>query len=215
MLMQAKSGYCQNQHNGSLHVSIAPLNLFDPVTGVVQIGIEKRLSPRIGLSLDYGLKANQFSFYHLKNDRNNYKYYKAKAEVKYFIKVNSPEGSRASHPYISIQGFYFPQQYRKDSSWIVTNGKSYQYTYSNINRKVIAASILVGVQKRVKPRMILDYYAGFGVRRLMIKQQPVDAVEGYRSEPRDWSPMIIDQYEGTFYRAHLAMGIKIGFLFTK
>lgn len=95
------------------------------------------------------------------------------------------------------------------------DGKSYQYAYSNIERKVVVASIMLGEQKHIKQSIIFDYYAGFGIRRMTIIHQPINAVEGYRSEPRDWSPMIIDLYEGTFYRAHLALGIKIGFLLSK
>jgi hypothetical protein len=146
-LLSVVSSYCQNQQPSPLQLSIAPLNLFDPVTGVIQIGIEKRLSQKIGVSLDYGLKANPFSFYHLKHSRNNYRYYKAKAELKYFIKVKATGRSVISNPYLSIQGFYFPHQYRKDSNWIVEGGKSYQYDYSNIDRKVVVASILLGEQK--------------------------------------------------------------------
>lgn len=214
-LLTVDSSYCQNQHQRPLQVNIAPLNVFDPVTGVFQIGVEKRLSQRIGLSLDYGFKFNHFSFYYLKNERKNYKYYKAKAEIKYFFKLNSTDRSVISNPYMAIQGFYFPQQYRKDSSWIVENGKSYRYAYSNIKRKVVVASILLGEQKYIKPRVVLDYYAGFGIRRMTIAHQPINAVEGYRSEPKEWSPIIIDQYNGVFYRAHMALGIKVGFLLLK
>ena len=207
--------YCQTGAAKGFQVRIAPLNLFDPVTGVAQIGVEKRFSSRIGASFDYGVKFNKLSFNAREYGRKDYRYSKYKAEIKYFFTTKNPNRSLRENLYLSIQAFYFPQHYRNENDWVVRNRESYHFDYSNISRKVAVASLLVG-KEQVKGRFVFDYYCGIGIRKLTISHQPFNLVKSELPMAKEWINLTpIDRYEGHFYRPHIAEGVKIGYVLNK
>ena len=206
------SCYCQNNPNKLFQLRIAPMNLVDPMTGTIQVGVQKRFNSMMAVAFDYGLKFDKLSFSSQKNDRKNYNYYKYKVEIKYFLGGKTSQASQIDHPYFSIQGFYFPQHYRKDNSWLIKNGKSYHFDHSMIDRKAIATSILFG-DEHISGRLVFDGYVGVGLKQLNIKHQTTNAVDRPMSWFKEWlSLMPIDQYEGKFYRIHIPFGIKIGYI---
>ena len=208
--------YCQTDPARIFQVRIAPLNLFDPITGVVQVGVEKRFSSRIGASFDYGLKFNKLSISAREYGRKDYHYHKYKAEIKYFFKTKaSSRWSIKENLYLSIQAFYFPQHYRNENDWLVRNRKSYHFDYSNISRKVAVASILIG-NEQICGRFIFDVYCGVGIRKLAIKHQPFNLVANEMPMAKEWINLVpIDRYEGNFYRPHFANGVKLGYVLNK
>jgi hypothetical protein len=103
-LCMGTKGYCQHNPYKSLEVRIAPLNLFDPVTGVIQIGLQQRFNQRLALSLDYGLKFDRLSSTIFESERKDYRYYKGKAELKYFFK-RGYKPLTINSPYLSSRGF--------------------------------------------------------------------------------------------------------------
>lgn len=188
---------------------IAPLNFFDPITGVLQIGVQKNLHQRFALSLDHGFRMQTFR--HLmsdgESDRKKYKYSKTKAELKYFIGKNAS----VAFPYLSVEGMYFPQQYVKEKDHLVRNNISYRYEYSDITRTVWVTSLKYGVELKTN-NFVFDPFFGLGVRRLSIAHQPVGLVEyEYFEETDVWFPPI-DRKEGIFYRPHVSMGVKVGYI---
>ncbi len=193
-------------------ISIAPANLFDPLTGTLQFGIQKRFNKRMAVSADYGFKLNTFSYYAHggRSDRLNYRYSKIKLELKYFIRPQRRHNNDLGEPYFAIQWFYFPQRYSKDSSWLLTDKGSFKYAYSNIRRRANAFSLVSGHQK-VKGRYVFDTYLGFGIRIINIRHSPFNLVpeqyfsKGIFSESLDYK-------EGTFFRPHLVFGFKMGYM---
>lgn len=196
-----------------LQVRLAPLNLADPWTGVIQVGVQKRFTERIAASLDYGLRCRVASRYR-NQEREDYRYYKAKAELKYYLFLRRYNYTNFSHPYLAMQAFYFPQHYRKYNDWLVTPGKDYRYEYSDIDRIVSVASLLAGGEV-VRDQMVLDFYFGGGVRRINIRHHMTGAVESFYSEPADWGGAFLDRWEGITYRPHLVLGFKVGYSFRK
>lgn len=194
-----------------LQVRLAPLNLADPWTGVIQVGVQKRFTERIAVGLDYGLKCRLATRYR-NEEREDYRYYKAKAELKYYLFLRRYNYTNFKRPYLAVQAFYFPQHYRKYNDWLVTPGWDYRYEYSDIDRMVSVASLLAGGEV-LRNKVVLDFYFGGGVRRINIRHHMTGAVEAtYHDE--DWGAKL-DRWEGITYRPHMVWGIKVGYSFRK
>jgi hypothetical protein len=193
-----------------LQITFAPMSLLVPMSGVLEIGMQKDLGKKFALCVDYGLRFNKFSIPVFTQQRNDYRYSKSRVELKYFLKYKEGKSVGIERVYVSLQAFYFPQHYRKDNDWLITNGKSYHYEYSSLDRKASAISSLAGMEVFTKS-FVFDFYVGVGVRKLIIQHHPVNAVEGSRSEPTDWGPTPIDLYKGVFYRANFPFGVRIGY----
>ena len=213
LLVLATGAQAQSDSVEILRVHIAPLNLADPWTGVIQVGVQKRFTERLAASLNYGLRCRVASRYQ-NEEREHYRYYKAKAELKYFLFLRRYNYTNFSHPYLAVQAFYFPQHYRKYNEWLLTTGKDYRYEYSDIDRIVSVASLLAGGEV-VRDRMVMDFYFGGGVRRIRIRHHMTGAVEAGYSEPADWGGAFLDRWEGTTYRPHLVLGFKVGYSIRK
>lgn len=209
LLLMSKSAFSQSD-NRHIRLHVAPLNLFDPVSGVLQVGIQKNFNQRIALSLDHGIKLDVFKYVRDGTDREDYKYTKSKAELKYFIGLKSKDSSSTVFPYLSVEGMFFPQKYRKENSRIFREEGSFWYDYSNIKRTVWVASIKYGREKRYK-RTAFDFNMGIGVRRMSIEHQAFGLVKDLL-EPRGYFLPPIDTKEGVFYRPHVSLGFKVGYV---
>lgn len=209
LLLMSRSAFSQSD-NRHIRLHVAPLNLFDPLTGVLQVGIQKNFNQRIALSLDHGIKLDVFKYVRDGTDREDYKYTKSKAELKYFIGLTSKDSSSTVFPYLSVEGMFFPQKYRKENSRLLREEGTFRYDYSNIKRTVWVASLKYGREKRYK-RTAFDFNIGIGVRRISIEHQTFGLVE--EDEPGLMHSFLspIDTKEGVFYRPHISLGFKVGY----
>lgn len=208
LLVMCNSGFSQDAEE-KLRVHIAPFNSFDPVTSVLQVGVQKRLNQRFALSLDHGFKMQVFQRLITDGEsrRKSYRYSKTKAELKYFV---SKDASFA-FPYLAVEGMYFPQKYVKENDFIVRDKAYYRYDRSDVNRTVWVTSLKYGFEVKAN-NFVFDQFFGLGVRRLSIAHEPVGMVEyEYFDETDVWFPAL-DRNEGVFYRPHVSMGFKVGYI---
>ncbi|PKV63312.1 hypothetical protein [Pontibacter ramchanderi] len=208
LLLVSGSAFGQSPEE-KIRLHIAPFNFFDPVTGVLQVGAQKNFSQRFALSLDHGFRMQTFRklLSDGESDRKNYKYSKTKAELKYFVGKGNPVTSS----YLSMEAMYFPQSYRKENAYLIRNEQHYRYTTSQIDRTVWVTSLKYGIEVRFSS-FVLDHFFGLGLRRLSIAHQPSDLQEAEFYEETDvWFPPL-DRNEGVFYRPHVAMGLKVGYI---
>jgi hypothetical protein len=208
LLLFSSSAFSQSEEE-KIRIHIAPYNFFDPITGVLQIGVQKNLNPRFALSLDHGFKMQTFRnlITDGESERKNYKYSKTKAELKYFVR----EPTSYASSYISMEGMYFPQKYVKENDYLTRNNIYYRYEYSHIDRTVWVTSLKYGMEFKVS-NFVFDHFFGLGVRRLSIAHQPSDLIESEYYQEADISFPSIDRNEGVFYRPHVSMGLKIGYI---
>ena len=195
-----------------LRVHVTPLSLLDPMTGTLQVGLQKKLNRRIALSVDYGQQENIYgSHFGYHQDRKNYRYSKSRLELKCFLNLFNRDSLINVEPYyLSVEGMYFPQRYVKEDDWLLTVDNSYRYEYSNIRRTVWVGSLKLGKETR-HSRIVFDRYIGIGIRKLEISHQPFGAVEEeYLPTPHAFTPA--DRSQGIFYRPHLALGVKAGYI---
>ncbi|HLK97170.1 MAG TPA: hypothetical protein VK364_05325, partial [Hymenobacter sp.] len=89
-----------------LLVKLAPLTLFDPSTSALMLGLEYRPIPRLGLELDYGFRFTGLQPFYWNRDKENLRYQKIKAEVRYYI----PRDEKTQW-YVAGEAFYVPQEY--------------------------------------------------------------------------------------------------------
>jgi hypothetical protein len=208
LLLVSSSAFSQSTGE-KIRIHISPLNSFDPRTSVLQVGVQKNVGQRFALSLDHGFKmqALQKLIYEGEGDRQDYRYSKTKAELKYFL----TEPSLTVVPYLSTEGMYFPQKYVKENANLIRDNINYRYTSSKIDRTVWTASLKYGTEIKLN-RFVLEHFFGLGVRRLSIAHQPVGLVEEEFYQEADISFPPIDRKEGVFYRPHVSLGIKVGYM---
>jgi hypothetical protein len=208
LLLISSQAYSQIEGD-KIRFHVVPYNFFDPVTGVLQVGVQKDLNQRFAISLDHGFKMQTFRnlITDGESERKNYKYSKTKAELKYFVR----DHRSANSSYISMEGMYFPQKYLKEKDYLIIDNIHYRYEYSHIDRTVWTASLKYGTEIRVK-NFVFDHFIGLGVRRLSIAHQPSDLIETQYHQEADISFPPIDRNEGVFYRPHVSMGLKVGYI---
>jgi hypothetical protein len=86
----------------------------------------------------------------------------------------------------------------------------YRYVYSDIDRTVLTASLKYGIEVKVN-NFVFDHFFGLGVRRLSITHQPFDLNEE-EYEPESYVWPTLDRKEGVFYRPHVSLGVKVGYI---
>ena len=102
-----------SQETRVLQITVAPLSIIDPLTGVFQAGMQQRLNYRLALSIEYGLKFNFLSYYSYNTERKNYHYSKSRIQLKYFIKRPGSNANKDKTPYMALQVFIFPNPIQK------------------------------------------------------------------------------------------------------
>jgi len=213
LLLFSTTCFGQTSDNKQLQIRISPLGLIDPVSSVIQLGLQKQLNKRLAISIDYGFK--YLSFYDPMN-RKDYKYSKSRAELKYFVKLKNKSSGTSVSPYLAVEGLFLPQKFRKEDEWIFRDHKNYKYEYSNINRQVLVANLKFGKEVWINNSFIFDKYIGIGVRKLTITQNAFGEVESIYDEPMDLpSGSSIDWHNGIYYRPNLLVGFKIGYVLNK
>lgn len=185
------------------------MNLFDPTSGVLQLGFQKPFHQRFSLSLDHGVKLRVLRWG--VSEKKEHSYSKTKAELKYFFGVNSRPAWSRVFPYLSIEGMYFPQEYIREDNWVYRGGTYYRFDYSSVTRPVWVVSLKFGKETRYR-KVVLDKFIGIGLRRLSIKHQAVGEREDFYDHD-DWSVATSDLEEGIFYKIHLSLGVKFGYPF--
>ncbi|ALJ00131.1 hypothetical protein DC20_15575 [Rufibacter tibetensis] len=189
-----------------LRVHFAPLNLFDPVTGVLQLGVQKTFSQRLAVSLDHGMKMKVFD--RGGTGKQGHTYSKTKAELKYFLDIKKRVIWSRVFSYLAIEGMYFPQKYSREDNWVYRGTTYYRYDYSKINRPVWVASLKYGQETRYR-KVVIDKFIGLGVRRLSVKHQTIGEREDHFDHD-EWSIGFRDIEEGIFEMIHVSLGVKFG-----
>jgi len=145
--------------------------------------------------------------------RQNYRYSKSKIELKYFIALKRKKPDSEDFPYVAVEGFYFPQKYRKENEWILRDGTSFRYEYTNVNRQVLVASLKLGMESPLSKRWTIDNYIGLGIRKMIISQVAFGETEEPYYEPVDRIyTSSTDWKDGVYYRPHISLGFKLGYL---
>lgn len=202
-----------------LQLTFAPLNLFDPVTGVFQMGLQKNFLGGTALSVEHGVKVNMYSLLGngdqslsvgLRGGRKDYRYSKTRVEVKRYFGPSQRRPLSRALPYVSFEVLYLPQKYGKEDDWIFREGQSFRYDYSNIRRNVWVASLKMGKEERYG-RMMFDQFVGLGMRNVSIRHQTFGEVAadfeagGMPLGKKDWK-------EGVSVLPHLSLGFKVGYI---
>jgi hypothetical protein len=209
LLLISSNAFCQSEEDDleieKLRIHLAPLNAFDPVSGVLQLGIQKNLGQRIALSVDHGFKMRLITGMAGGDERKDYKYSKSKVELKYYLDVKNKPFWEKTFTYLSVEGMYFPQTYSKENDWIHRDDKSFIFESSAVQRRVLVGSLKFGKEVRYS-KVVIDKYIGIGMRQLTIKHQTIGEVEQLYDE--EWGSL--DHKEGVFNRIHISLGVKIG-----
>ena len=199
----------------SLQIRFSPLTLLDPRAAAIQVGLQATVKNQMGFSVDYGLPFKNFTKQLYTNPdlhSEQHRFFKIRAEAKYFMPPSWITPSKNSKPYFSAEVFYSPEEYRKTDDWLLKDKEAYHYDYSDVNRRMHGLCLKAGLEYVVVKRLVFDVFAGPGFRRIKIEHQPFKAVLREYDPPLDFYIEPVDKREGTFTRLHFALGFKVGFI---
>lgn len=195
------------QPHTSVGFRLAPLNLIDFNAPTLQLGMEIGFKSKWYFGIDLGIKSPMLPPNDGVNDRDDWKYFKLKAEVKYaFVQ------RKRFFVYTGLEGFYFPQDFvRTEDVLIVNDETSYWYERADVKRRDWAVYPKAGIELRTKGGFLFDAYTGIGYRVTKIKHSNIDI-----NTANNWGfwegfgPGFEDRRNGTFERFHFVIGLKIG-----
>ncbi|QNF32022.1 hypothetical protein HUW51_04500 [Adhaeribacter swui] len=205
----------QESKNTSLQIRLSPLTILDPRAAAIQVGLQATLKNKLGFSVDYGLPFKSLTKQIYTNPDLQYEqhqFFKIRAEAKYFMPATWVSAGQNTKPYLSAEVFYSPEEYRKKDDWLLKDEEAYHYDYSEVNRRMLGFCLKVGLERVVAKKLVLDVFAGPGLRRIKIEHQPVSAELREYDPPVDFYIEPVDKHEGTFTRLHIGLGFKIGFI---
>lgn len=182
---------------------LAPLTLFDPYTPGISLGLEFQPFDAASIQFEYNIPFAPLSFFNYNTGKLDHQTTRYRGEFRYY--PGRPDEAAAY--YFAAEGFYTAENYRRENSTLLRNNVLYEFTTSNINRTVIGGAIKGGYQFALNGFVMLDVFAGLGVRNVVLTH---DASTLFPSallfDPR-WGG---DQREGEFWRLHIALGVRLG-----
>lgn len=152
----------------ALTLNFSPLATLDPNTSTLLFGAEYRVGEHLALGLEYGtrFRALQITGFGLTNNKNDFQYYKVKADVRYYL----PRIGK--HPrqeiYVALQPFYVPQTYTRYNSNYAVNDIHIGYGRADVTKKVTGADVKVVFVWHHGPNWQLEMGGGFGIRHVDI-----------------------------------------------
>lgn len=182
---------------------IAPLTLFDPYTPGISLGLEFQPMDQAALQLEYNIPFEYLSFFNFNEGKIDHNTRRFRGEFR--IYPGCPDESAAW--YLAGEGFVVTERYRRENSLLLRNEQLYSYTRSTITRDVFGGAVKAGYQFVVNYYLMVDVFAGLGVRQVTIQHRPEEFFPSAALFDERWGG---DQREGSFIRPHLALGIRLG-----
>jgi len=184
---------------------IAKINLLswlDPTTPALQPGIEYQLNKRSSIEFTIGIPTKTWQ--ELKNTDSTYnKYFKLKAEIKYF------PGDKRSF-YIGPELSYISRKKSKfNDSFEGDDGKDYSYDYARLDKSVVAMAFKIGfvLPSASNSRWLFDTWFGAGPRFVFTNVDAVNTQPGGRGF-MFWK----SDREGSTTAVHVTLGLKLGYI---
>lgn len=165
----------QKLKNTSLQIRFSPLTILDPRAAAIQVGLQATLKNKLGFSVDYGVPFKNLTKQIYTNPDLQYeqhRFLKIRAEARYFMPATWITAGPNTKPYLSAEVFYSPEDYRKKDDWLLVDDAAYHYDYSDVNRRMLGFCFKVGLEHVVAKRLVLDVFAGPGLRRIKIEHEP-------------------------------------------
>ncbi|WP_198172466.1 DUF3575 domain-containing protein [Hymenobacter ginkgonis] len=152
-------------------MNFSPLATLDPNTSTLLFGVEYRLSQRIGVAAEYGARFRplQLTGFGLTKNKNDYHYYKIKAEVRYYL----PPIDKHPHQeiYMALQPFFVPQTYTRYNDNYVVNDIHIGYDRADVKKTVTGLDFKLGFIWHYGPSWQLEVGGGLGIRHVSVAYQ--------------------------------------------
>ncbi len=180
-------------------IKIAPLPLIDLYSGSsYRIGTEFKVYKNAALYLEGG------SYFPRFNGLTNVHGYTAKAEAKVYLNRQQKTGGT----YVSLEYFYKQQSYDWGDSIKLTPAYYKKY---NLNKHINCVTAKFGVQYVYFNRIIVDVFAGIGVRYKNVKSTLNQNEVGHLNTGDSMSEPFMDE-TGKLWRPNFDVGVKVGLL---
>jgi hypothetical protein len=182
---------------------VAPLTLFDPYTPGLSLGLEVKPIQQLGFQFEYNLPFDVLSFFNYNEGKLNHETQRMRGEIRYYPGRQFADKSY----YLALEGFSVNEKYRRENSTLYRNGTLYNFTASDVERRVRGFALKGGYQFVVNYYLMIDIFGGLGMRQVQIAHQPTELFPTPLLFDERWGG---DQREGTFNRFHLALGVRLG-----
>lgn len=182
---------------------IAPLTLFDPYTPGLSVGLEFQPFHQLGFQVEYNLPFAALAFFNYNEGKSDHQTSGLRSEIRYYPGQQFSDKSY----YLALEGFSISENYYRENSTLYRNGQLYNFTRSDIERKVRGFALKGGYQFVVNYYLMIDVFGGLGMRQVQITHQTSELFPTPLLFDERWGG---DQREGTFNRLHLALGVRLG-----
>jgi hypothetical protein len=206
------------------NIKICPLSLVDEFSfPLVQGGFETKLSQRLSLYNEIGVKYRKGYYEEADTSFINASGIKAKTELRYYLpKSFGVEEIRTmlNGLYVGVNLFYIKDKHNSEIKYYANRDSSF-VSLDNISvvKNVIGLNLIAGIQKKLANKFLIDIYAGIGYRIRIISNQhrEFDKDRDSLDKPTDITPRgirnTIDLKEGISNSLSLTLGIRLGYRF--
>ena len=170
----------------------------------IQAGIEYKLSNKISWYNEIGIQ--YFKPYYQKVDTNflSSDGYKLKTEIRYYFDKLIKKSIKQFRLYAAANIFFTHQHYNSEAFYTKSiDSVDYFVDGFAVKREVLGANLLMGYQKPVRKKWLIDFYLGVGIRLNFIHTINQDFVYG--------SDRLMSHIDYTFSDARLERDTKGGF----
>ena len=183
-------------------LKINVLSFYDPGAPTIQIGVERKFNPRNSIEMTVGIPIKIKK--NLKNTDSTYvRYYKIKAEVKFF------SAKKPLH-YLAPDLFYTKFSFNQYAAIFIRDGAEYVADYAEFRKSIFGAALKSGylVKNKKTGKINSDFSAGVGIRLLNTQIDDINSVP-FDHHHHPWSSM--HPKEGWKITPHFSLAIKVYF----
>lgn len=192
---------------------ISPLCIFDDYSfPTIQHGFELRLTKRLALYSEAGIKFMKTSYEYTDTSFVKSKGYKLKTEIRYYVKNwNNQKGTNERGLFLGINTFCIRHSfndllyYTKDSDPDISIPDSF-----SVLKHVWGANLVFGWQQVFIKHIVIESYGGFGLRRRKTENHNLQ----FNPSMDEIVPSIDPNYEVIMYSINSEAGIRSLFNFT-
>jgi len=182
---------------------MAPLTLIDPYTPGLSLGLEFQPFDAASIQFEYNIPFAPLSFFNYNEGKLNHQTTRYRGEFRYY--PGRPDEAAAY--YLAAEGFFTAENYSRENSTLLRDNILYAFATSNVNRTVIGGAFKGGYQFTLNGYVMLDVFAGIGVRHVAITHDASALFPSALQFDERWGG---DQKEGAFLRPHFALGFRLG-----
>lgn len=205
----------QASYAPALALKLSPLATQDPSASTLMLGLEYRLTPRIGLEASYGhqFTALRITTLGLLEGRNDYHYQKFKLELRRYLAPRGKNPNPNQETYFSVQGFFTPERYTRYDNNYYRDASYYTYDRNFVSKDISGINLKVGSVWHLRSRWLLEGGLGLGGRVVVTQYDMLNERRATNFTTKQVTPFNQIELPGTKASIDVELVFKVGYVF--